>query len=183
LFNLKSLVRKFGRIIMKKTSGKLKFLLQLVVVLSMLGFYSAVHAQAIVVGLQVNADQDGLEITTRGNCKKSPNPNGCIYARGAVQINFNLPNARCSDNESWQLDQVMLGNSDKGEPGNISSTAANDFDADQASGVVTPVASSANHILIQNNNSAVYDIWYTVSASCGGETIYTDPRIENGGSE
>jgi len=168
---------------MKKQSGKLKVLLHLVIMLSLLGFYSAAQAQAIVVGLQVNANQDGLDITTRGNCKKSPNPNGCIYVRGAVQINFNLPDARCADNERWQLDQVVLGTSDKGGSGNISATAASDFNADQASGVVTPVSSSANHILIRDDNSAVYDIWYTVSASCGGETIYSDPRIENGGEE
>lgn len=168
---------------MKNKSGKLKFLFHLAVVLSVLGFYSAAQAQAIAVGLQVNANQDGLDITTRGNCKKSPNTNGCIYAKGTVQINFSLPDARCSDNESWQLDQVVLGTSDKGDPGNISATAASDFNADQASGVVTPVSSSANHILIRDENSEIYDIWYTVSASCGGETIYTDPRIENGGKE
>jgi len=168
---------------MKKQSGKLKVLFHLVIVLSVLGFCSAAQAQAIAVGLQVNANQDGLEVTTRGNCQKLPNPNGCIYVRGAVQISFNLPDSRCSDNESWQLEQVLLGNSEKGGSGNISATAASDFNADQASGVVTPVAASAKHILIRDENSAVYDIWYTVSASCGGETIYTDPRIENGGKE
>jgi hypothetical protein len=167
---------------MKKQAGKHKGIFLFVIVLCVLGFYSTAQA-AVVVGLQVNADQTGLEATTRGTCIKEPNPNGCIHVTGAVQINFNLPNAKCSANESWQLGQVTLGTSEKGGSGNIGEVAAGDFDADQATGVVTPVTNSANHILIRDNNSAAYDIWYQVSASCGGKTIYTDPRIENGGSE
>jgi hypothetical protein len=167
---------------MKKQEGKHKGLLLFVTVLSVLGFYSTAHA-AIVVGLQVNADQTGLEATTRGTCTKEPNPNGCIHVTGAEQINFNLPNARCSANESWQLGEVTLGTSEKGGSGNIGGVAASDFDADEVTGVVTPVSNSANHILIKDDNSEPYDIWYKVSASCGGKTIYTDPRIENGGSQ
>jgi len=168
---------------MKKQSHKHRGLLQFVIALCVLGFYSTAQAAAVVVGLQVNADQTGLEATTRGTCIKEPNPNGCIHVTGAVQINFTMPAAKCSEDESWRLGEVTLGTSEKGEPGNISDVAASDFDADQETGVVTPVSNSANHILIKDDNSEAYDIWYQVSASCGGETIYTDPRIENGGSQ
>lgn len=168
---------------MKKQTSKLKVLLQLVLVLSSLGFYSAVQAAAIAVGLKVNASQTGLEVTTRGSCVSGNNSKGCVgVAKGKrTNINFNLPNARCAGNEKWQLGQVTLSTSNKGQPGGIGPVAASDFNADEVSGVVTPVSSSGNHIMIRDNNSQEYDIWYTVSASCGGNTIYTDPRIENGG--
>ena len=62
--------------------------------------------------------------------------------------------------------------------------AAIDFDADQGSGRVNPVSSNANHILIRDYNSAVYDIWYTVYAKCSGDksVINSDPRVENDGT-
>ena len=167
---------------MKKHTATLKTFLQLVMVLSVLGFCSVAQAQ-IAVGLQVDTSQTKLDVTTRGSCTRAPNPNGCIHVSAAVQINFNLPNAKCSGNESWRLDQVTLGTSDKGTPGNIGPVAASDFNANEGTGVVTPVSSSANHILIRDNNSQRYDIWYSVSATCGGRTIYTDPRIENGGNQ
>jgi len=167
---------------MKKQMTKLKVVSRLVILLAVLGFYSSAQAQ-ISVGLKVNASQNGMEATTRGSCQKQPNPNGCIHVSRSTQINFSLPNAKCSDNERWKLGQITLGNSNKGQAGNISQAAVDDFNANASTGVVTPVTSSANHILIRDNNSQQYDIWYTVSASCGGNTIYTDPRIENGGRE
>ena len=163
-----------------KTSRS-KIILQLVLVLSLFGFCSAAQAQAITIGLSVNGNT--LQTTTPGSCSRGQNTKGCVgVARGTkTNINFNLPNTTCSGNESWQLGQVTLSTSNKGQAGGIGSMAASDFNADEVSGVVTPVSSSGNHILIRDNNSQAYDIWYTVSASCGGNTIYTDPRFENGG--
>jgi hypothetical protein len=166
---------------MQKQTFKLAGLLRAAVVLSIIGFMPVAHAQ-LVVGLDVSPDQDKLVVTTRGACAKQPNPPGCLRVSGQVQINFNLKNASCDGGQSWALDYVALGNSNKGQPGSISSTAASDFNANQSSGVVTPVSKSAKHILIRDNNSAAYDIWYTVFASCGGSTIKSDPRVENDGS-
>lgn len=167
---------------MKKQTTKSKVLSQLVIMLCVLGVYSSAQAQ-IAIGLSVNSSQDGMDVTTRGSCQRQPNPNGCIHVSNTTQINFSLPSVKCSQNENWRLGQVTLGTSNKGQPGNIGQVAAGDFNANATTGVVTPVASSANHILIRDNNSQQYDIWYTVSATCGGSTIYTDPRIENGGSQ
>ena len=168
---------------MKKQAGKLQFLLQLALLFSLLGFYSAVQAQAITVQLQVNNGQ--LDVTTPGSCKTGQNTKGCVgvAARTRTNINFNLPNETCAGNERWQLGEVTLSTSNKGQPGGIGPIASSDFDADEVSGVVTPVSASGNHILIRDNNSEPYDIWYRVSATCGGNTIYTDPRIENGGQQ
>lgn len=168
---------------MTMKTSRFKFLFQLVLLLTAVGFYSAAQAQAITVKLSVNGNT--LEATSKGTCKRGNNPKGCVgVAQGKkTNINFNLPNASCAGNEKWQLGQVTLSTSNKGQAGGIGPIAASDFNADEVSGVVTPVTSSGNHILIRDNNSQAYDIWYTVSASCGGNTIYTDPRIENGGQQ
>ena len=166
---------------MKKQTIKLTSLLRAATVLSIVGFLSVAHAQS-VVSLEVAPNQDKLIATSRGSCTRQPNPPGCLHISGRVQINFNLKQATCDSGESWALDYVALGNSNKGQPGNISSTAASDFNADQGSGVITPVSGNANHILIRDSNSAAYDIWYTVFASCDGSTIKSDPRLENDGS-
>ena len=168
---------------MKKQSGNLKFILQLALVISFVGFYSAVQAQAITVHLEVTDGQ--LDVTTPGSCKNGQNSKGCVGVAAGTRtnINFNLRNATCGGNERWQLGEVTLSTSNKGQPGGIGPMASSDFDADEVSGVVTPVSASGNHILIRDNNSERYDIWYTVSATCGGNTIYLDPRVENGGQQ
>ena len=102
-----------------------------------------------------------------------------------LQLNFNLTGqTACSAGGDWELDYVALGNGNKASPGNISQVAAEDFDADQGSGIVSPVSQNARHILIRDNNSEAYDIWYTVYAVCegNGSTITTDPRVENDGT-
>jgi hypothetical protein len=89
-----------------------------------------------------------------------------------VQINFNL-----TGDTSCSLAHVALGN-----PGNISEVAAADFNADMASGVVTPISQSGRHILIRDNNTAAYEIAYTVYANCNGSLIDSDPRVVNDGT-
>jgi hypothetical protein len=150
---------------------KLKRLLQTAAVLCAIGMISAAQAAAIVVNLDVNADQTKLVPTTPGNCARDNTP-GCVRASGNVQINFNLTGStNCS------LDHVSLG-----DPGNISEVVAADFNADMTSGLVAPVSQSGRHILIRDNNTAVYDIAYTVYANCNGTLIDSDPRVENDGT-
>jgi hypothetical protein len=161
----------------------IKTLLPFATLLLLASLYTTAHAQ-IVVSLAVSSDQSELVPTTRGSCARQPNPPGCVRASGQTQINFNLSNSPCSGGGSWQLTHVALGNGNKAAPGNISTAAAQDFSANQSSGVVSPISQSANHILIRDNNSQAYDIWYTVYARCSssGATIETDPRVENDGS-
>ena len=139
-------------------------------------------AQAqIVVNMKVNASEDKLTITTPGSCTSGANANGCVKAQGRQPINFNLTGSRdCSEGGNWELDYVALGMSE-GSTGNLTADAASDFNADQSSGEVTPNNSNANHIQMRNNNTAAYDVWYTVYATCGDSVIDTDPRIENDG--
>ena len=166
---------------MKKQANKVGVFLKLATVLGVVGFCSIAQA-AIVVNLNVNASENKLTITTHGTCVAN-NSNGCIKASGNQPINFSLTgNKACSAGGNWELSSVALGNS-QGQPGGISSTAASDFSANQSSGVVTPTNSNANHIGMRNNNTAAYDVWYTVYATCeGAPTINSDPRIENDGS-
>jgi hypothetical protein len=171
---------------MKKQMTGLKGFLQFATVLSVVGFCSIAQAQ-VVVNLEVNPNQDKLIVTTRGSCANQPNTNGCVRASGRIQINLNLTgDTSCSEaaGARWELDHVALGNSDGGQPGNISSVAAGDFNANQGSGIVTPVSNSARHILIRDDNSEAYDIYYTVFANCvgGSSTIDSDPRVENDGT-
>ena len=159
-----------------KVTGLKTFSL-LAAVLSFVGFQST--AQANNVELEVNANQ--LVATSRGNCSQN-NTNGCVRATGNIQISFTLVKSSCASGEDWSLSQVILGNS-KSSRGSISAVAASDFNANQSSGVVTPVGNpSERHILIRDNNTAAYEIWYTVTATCGDTTIELDPRVVNDGT-
>lgn len=153
---------------------------KLVLILVFVGFSSIAHA-AIVVNMQVNDSETKLTITSPGNCIRGVNSNGCVKGQGQQPINFNLGNKRCSSGGNWSLDYVALGMSE-GSTGGLSADAASDFNADAASGRVTPNSRNANHIQIRNNNMQAYDVWYTVYATCGDSVIDTDPRIENDGS-
>jgi len=153
-----------------KTS-KRKLLLPVAAVLCAIGSISLAQADAIVVNFNVNDDQSKLIATTPGSCTRDNAP-GCVHASGQVQINFNLTGpTNCA------LDHVALGN-----PGGISAVAAEDFNADMASGVVTPISQSDRHILIRDNNTDIYEIDYTVYANCGNGMIDSDPRVQNDGT-
>ena len=149
-------------------------------VLFIAGFSSIAQA-AIVVNMQVNEDETKLTVTTPGNCTRGANHTGCVKAQGRQPINFNLGNKRCSAGGNWGLDYVALGMSE-GNTGGLTADAASDFNADASNGRIRPDSQNANHIQMRNNNSAAYDVWYTVYASCGGAVINSDPRIENDGS-
>jgi len=153
-----------------KTS-KLKSLLLVATVLGAIGSVSQAQAVAVVVNFNVNDDQSKLIATTQGTCIKNNTP-GCVRASGQTQITFNLTGpTNCA------LDHVALGN-----PGDISAVAAEDFDADMATGVVTPISQSERHILIRDNNTDIYEINYTVYANCGNGLIDSDPRVVNDGT-
>lgn len=159
---------------------RLKTFLKLLTVLSTVGLISMAQAE-IVVKFEVEGGK--LVPKTAGKCKKQPIKPGCLKAsNGRVQIKFKMKDKKCPGGK-WQLDYVALG-SKENSTGNISPTAAVDFDADQGSGRVNPVSSNANQILIRDYNSAVYDIWYTVYAICSGDNsvIDSDPRVENDGT-
>ena len=164
---------------MKLQQNRLKTFLLMAVVLSVAGFHSVAQA-AIVVNLEVNASQDQLVATTRGNCSQN-NTHGCIQMSGNQVINFNMGNFTCASGDRWALSQVILGNA-KNSSGNISADAVRDFNANQSSGVATPETQNANHIGVRNKNLSAYTIWYTVTATCDGATIKLDPRILNDGS-
>ena len=152
-------------------TGKLQSLLRFAVALCAIGTVSLAQAAAIVVNFEVNENQTKLVATTPGNCASNNAP-GCVRASGRVQINFNLTGPT-----SCAFDHVALGN-----PGSISAVAASDFNADMSSGVVTPISKSDRHILIRDDNTDVYEINYTVYASCNGVMIDSDPRVVNDGS-
>jgi len=159
---------------------RLKAFLQLMTVLSAVGLVSLAQA-AIVVKFEVEGGK--LVPKTAGKCTKQPIKPGCLKAsNGKVQFSFKMKDKTCPGGQ-WQLDYVALGNSEN-STGNISSVAAADFDADRVSGRVNPVSANANHILIRDDNTEVYDVWYTVYARCSGNNsvINSDPRVENDGT-
>lgn len=153
---------------------------KLTLILFIVGFSSIAQAQ-IVVNMQVNESETKLTVTTPGNCTRGANHTGCVKGQGRQPINFNLGNKSCSAGENWSLDYVALG-MNEGSTGGLTADAASDFNADAASGRVTPNSQNANHIQIRNNNMNAYDVWYTVYATCDTDVIDTDPRIENDGS-
>ena len=166
---------------MNKQGARVGVFLKLLGVFSVIGFHSI--AQAAAVSLEVSGDHKKLVVTTPGACGHVPPKPGCMKASGRnTKINFSLKNSSCTSGDTWELDHVALGNS-KNSVGNISDTAAHDFNADKTTGVVTPLGTpTAKHIQIRDYNSEEYVIWYTVYATCGGATISSDPRIENDGS-
>lgn len=172
---------------MKMKMYKLKAFLQLALVLSVTGVCSLAQA-AIIVNMEVNEAQDEMIITTHGTCTGDNPARGCMKVTGKQQINFNLIGNRICKSappgSKWMLESVVLSESKNSAPG-ISDVAASDFGADKATGLVTsPVSKNSKHIGMRDNNTAAYEIWYTVNAKCAGGTgaLSTDPRIQNDGS-
>lgn len=170
---------------MNSQKTRLKVIVHLAIVFLIVGFCSMAQA-AIVVNMNVSDTEDELVITTHGTCQGTNVPNGCMAVTGGKQqINFNLVGNRdCSmvAGEKWKLDSVVLSES-KGAESGISQVASDDFGADIDTGEITqPVSENDSHIGVRDDNTAAYDIWYTVTAKCGSTTINTDPRIKNDGS-
>ena len=172
---------------MKTQTTRFRAFLQLAFVVSVTGLCSLAQA-AIVVNMEVNQAQDELVITTHGTCSGNNPARGCMKVTGKQQINFNLiGNKKCTNappGSKWMLESVVLSESKNSAPG-ISDVAASDFGADKATGVVTsPVSQNWKHIGIRDDNTAAYEVWYTVNAKCAGGTgkLSTDPRIQNDGT-
>ena len=141
----------------------------------------------VTVLLSVNADETGLDIKSPSQCA-SGGKKGCVEAAKNKKIRIKVVmrgNAKCSSGGKWALSQVFLGG--ENSPNKPSSwgglvMAANDFDVNPQTGLVTPEnGSNGNQLKFINQNSQPYDIWYKVTATCNGRTIEMDPRIKNRG--
>ena len=174
-------------------------LLQLLVVLAAIGFYSVAQAQRtnITVQLELNGNQKKLEVTTRGQCSNN-NHNGCIVVRQGTQarINFSFvgkKQCKLPGGVSWKVGEVFLGGkgslSKPGRWGGLDEQVQADFNvADAASGLLNKESGSNDQsIVIFDDNHNKYDIWYKVTAVCVNgdgsviDTVETDPRIKNEG--
>ncbi len=186
---------------MMKTQPTKTRLLQLVALLAVTGFYSLAQAQVDNVPIQLALDsgQTRLDVTTRGNCSAN-NHNGCVVVHQGKQarINFSLVgNKQCNraGDGAWELGEVYLGGKNSpnkpGYWGNLDSEVQADFNvADAASGRLNGESGSNDQsIVIFDSNNYEYDIWYKVTAVCVDgsgsviDTVETDPRIKNGGSQ
>jgi hypothetical protein len=172
-----------------------KYLLQLPVILVLAGFYPVAEAQVnnVTVSLQVNASQNGMDVTTRGSCG-SNNHHGCVEVpvHKKARIQFILNGNRQCNGGSWNLSGVYLGGKNSpqktGSWGNLDSQVQQDFSVANAStGLLNPDSgSSSQKIVIFDANNHAYDIWYKVTAVCSsgsGSPIETDPRIKNHGTQ
>lgn len=175
--------------------------LQVFALLAVAGFCTMAQAQVdnVAVQLALDSGQNMLNVTTRGNCSDN-NHNGCVTVRQGTQarINFSLVgNKQCNraGDAFWELGEVYLGGKNsQGKPGywgSLDDEVQADFNvADAANGrLYGESGSNDQSIVIFDQNNYEYDIWYKVTAVCvdgGGsiiDTIETDPRIKNGGSE
>ncbi len=160
----------------------------------LLGLFFALYASSAVaqyapvtVLVSVDAGETGLDIESPSQCA-SGGKMGCVEAAKGKKIRIQVVmrgNAQCSSGGKWALSQVYLG----GENSPVKPTswgglqlAAQDFDVDPATGLVTPEnGSNGNQLKFINQNSQPYDVWYKVTATCSGRTIEMDPRIINRG--
>jgi len=177
----------------------IKFLMQLTTILAAASFVLVAEAQVsnVTVSLQVNAAQNGMDVTTRGGCASS-NHNGCVEVpvNKKVRMQFVLNGNRQCNGGQWNLSAVYLGGKNSaakpGSWGGLDSEVQGDFNVANAStGLLNPDSgSNKQKIVIYDANNHAYDIWYKVTAVCtsnSGSTmglpIETDPRIRNGGTQ
>ncbi len=135
-----------------------------------------------------------------GNPQRGP---GCLrFLPGeAGHIVFRLTGATgCAPGAQWQLDEIMLaekrGHGPKpNKPNaaqwanmnkNLDNVVTGDFDVDPNTGIVTATALGAGLRMANRNLQGVkgepsYSIFYRVRATCNGNSIYSDPMIENEG--
>lgn len=183
---------------MNETKRNIKSLMQLTLIVVLAGWYPAAHAQVknMTVALQVNAAQNGMDVTTRGSCARK-NHNGCVDVpvKKKARIQFILNGNRKCNGGTWNLSGVYLGGKNSPEKtgswGNLDSEVQSDFSVANAStGLLNPDSgSNKQKIVIFDANKHAYDIWYKVTADCVNDsngsimnTINTDPRIKNGGT-
>ncbi len=141
----------------------------------------------VTVQVSVSDDETYLEVDTPTQCSSAPG-RGCIEAAPGVKQRINIVfggDEPCSSGGRWGLTAVYLGGENSpGKPGSWGglNLAARDFNADPGSGRVNLESGSNPQALrFINQNTAAYDVWYTVQAECNGRVIEVDPRIRNGG--
>lgn len=141
----------------------------------------------VTVRLSVSDDESRLVADTPSQCSNSAG-RGCIEARPGAKLMINLVlggDESCSSGGSWGLTDVYLGGENSpSKPGSWGglNLAARDFNVDPGSGRVEPEPGSSRQVVrFVNENTAAYDVWYTVQAECNGRVIELDPRIRNGG--
>jgi hypothetical protein len=184
-----------------------KRLMQFLIVLTAIGFYSMAQAQRVnhPVQLRLNEAQTVVEIETVGKCAND-NHNGCIEVAHGTQgrLNFTLVgnNAnQCNrpDGKKWEIGEAYLGGKGSltkpdswGGFQNDSKVKADFNFVNATTGQLKKESgSNSNSIVIFDENMALewYNIWYKVTIVCvdsDGNTVgelVADPRIKNGGRQ
>ena len=182
---------------MKNSSKSTGINLKLVIGTALMGvmFASHAHARQYNIDMELNAAQTEMRAVTRGNCDHD----GCVQTEKGhdADIHFHLKNEFTDCNRAagatWELTSVYLGG--KNSPtkpsawGGLDAEVTSDFDVfNAASGVLNHTnGSNKRKISISNKNEYVYDIWYTVVASCVATDgtvlgiLELDPRVSNVG--
>jgi hypothetical protein len=189
---------------MKNQQAK-NWLIQFLVVLAAIGFYSMAQAQRVPhpAQLRLNEAQTVVEIETVGKCAND-NHNGCIEVAQGTQgrlkftlVGENANQCNLPGGNKWEIGEAYLG-------GKGSLTKPNSWGGFQSDSEVKAdfnfvnattgqlqkeAGSNSNSIVIFDENMALnwYNIWYKVTVVCVdnhgnavGELV-ADPRIKNGG--
>lgn len=145
-------------------------------------------------------EQNGVLVVDNINTSGPPCPGGShpgcfeIGANDGAEFRVRLKQSHNEcQNADWKLLDVRLGGETPlGQPGGkpaswggISTGAAQDFNADQASGEVRTSWHNHQTLYFEDANAHAFSIWYMVRAeSCHqpGYTISMDPRIDNKGT-
>jgi hypothetical protein len=191
---------------MKNQQAK-NWLIQFLVVLTAIGFYSMAQAQRVPhpAQLRLNEAQTVVEIETVGKCAND-NHNGCIEVAQGTQgslkftlVGNNVNQCNRPGGKKWEIGEAYLG-------GKGSLTKPNSWGGFQSDSEVKAdfnfvnattgqlkkeSGSNANSIVVFDENMALnwYNIWYKVTILCvdsDGEPVdklVADPRIKNGGRQ
>lgn len=182
-----------------------KRLMQFLIVLAAIGFYSVAQAQRVNHPVQLRLDntQTVVEFKTVGKCANN-NHNGCIEVKQGTQgrlkftlVADNTSQCKLPGGKKWEIGEAYLGGKGSLTKPNSWGGFQNDSEVkadfnfvDPATGLLKKEAgSNANSIVIFDENMALewYNIWYKLTIVCvdsAGETVgelVADPRIKNGG--
>jgi hypothetical protein len=187
-----------------KNQQKKNWVMQFLVVLIAIGFYSTAQAERVdfKVDVRLNDQFSGLDVETKGKCAKK-NHDGCVDVAKGTQAKFRFELkgttwCRLQGGKKWVLGEVYLGgknSEDKptswgGFEDDVEVRADFNFVNEKTGQLIKEDDSDKDTIFIFNNNNSLvpYDIWYKVTAVCTdrygnavGDPVETDPRIKNGG--
>ena len=180
-------------------------MVQLLIVLTAIGFYSMAQAQQVNHNVQVrlNDTQTAVKFKSVGKCAND-NHNGCIDVKKGTQgrlkftlIGDNTSTCNRPGGKKWEIGEAFLGgkgsltkpNSWGGFQGDSEVKADFNF-VDAATGQLAKEdGSNSNSIVIFDDNNALqwYNIWYKLTVVCvdsdgnNVDELVADPRIKNGG--